>query len=440
MPRPVTAQDCGSDQHPGGEPYSRFPDQTMDQIPTHVPNHNSKSGYHSGSSRDEEVCHVSTRNRHEQVDMQVVDNSMLIPYKLSCHVCNDKEIRSKTVHCSDQDETNTAEYETSSTVQTSIRPGVFQMDQTLNEYPPGLRLKHTPGEPWPVSGKSRWLTSSTCKCDTSQPREVGNLFDDQNRDAHREKCEHRVKCLNNHVEALLIAMSSLTRAKMASFIPEELTVDQIEQLKVSPEDSASAKDLESPDAEGISYDPKALKQLPDERIAQLEKNFQHVLGADYDRRKYSIFFDENLRQSDCLSVTLDGCEDFYEVVIQTITGLAKQELPISTRIMAILTKTNYGSQAAEAGPAGPDVESWTQPPACWSRFMSICHEVYLVVEAELVQTWMQLARWFDELPHPFLSWLNLRIHYNYSQFIGQEVKNRSQDASSMQQLTKPCMQ
>ena len=56
------------------------------------------------------------------------------------------------------------------------------------------------------------------------------------------------------MEALLIVMSSLTRAKMASFIPEELTVDQIEQLKVSPEDSASAKDLKSPDAEGITYD------------------------------------------------------------------------------------------------------------------------------------------------------------------------------------------
>jgi hypothetical protein len=207
-------------------------------------------------------------------------------------------------------------------------------------------------------------------------------------------------CLIKHVEALLVVMSSLTRAKMASFIPEELTVDQIEQLKVSPEDSASAKDLKSPDDEGITYDKRALKELPDERIAQLEKDVQHVLGADYDRRKYSIFFDENLRKSDCLSVTLDGCEDFYEVVIQAITGLARQDLPISTRIMAILTKTNFGSHAAERGPAGPDVESDTQPPACWSRFMSICHEVYLVVEAELVQTWTQFARWFDELPTP----------------------------------------
>ena len=50
-------------------------------------------------------------------------------------------------------------------------------------------------------------------------------------------------------------------------------------------------------------------------------------------------------------MTLDGCEDFYEVVIQTITGLARQGLPISTRIMAILTKTKFGSQAAEGGPA-----------------------------------------------------------------------------------------
>ena len=117
MPRPVTAQDCGFVQHPGGEPYSRFTDQTLAQIPTHVPNHNSKSGYHSESSRDEEVCHVSTRNRHEQV-MQVVENSMLIPNKLSCHVCSTQRLeRTTSLDRSDQDETNTTEYEPSSKVQ-----------------------------------------------------------------------------------------------------------------------------------------------------------------------------------------------------------------------------------------------------------------------------------------------------------------------------------
>ena len=135
-----------------------------------------------------------------------------------------------------------------------------------------------------------------------------------------------------------------------------------------------------------------------------------MIGADYERRKYSIFLDVNLRKSDCLSVTLTGWEDFYEVVVQTVTGLARQGLPISTRIKAILAKTQFGLRSTESGPAPQDAECHTQPPACWSRFMSICHEVYLVVEAELVQTWTHLARWLDELSPPADPTNSIRCH------------------------------
>ena len=121
-----------------------------------------------------------------------------------------------------------------------------------------------------------------------------------------QTCEQRVICLIYHVEALLIAMSNLTRAKMASFIPEELTVDQIKQLMVSASDSDKATPLQSPDCEGITYPEGKHKELPDERVRQLDATRQAVIGAEYERRKYSIFFDENLRQSDRLSVTLKG--------------------------------------------------------------------------------------------------------------------------------------
>jgi hypothetical protein len=197
---------------------------------------------------------------------------------------------------------------------------------------------------------------------------------------------------------------------MASFIPEELTVDQIKQLTVSPLDSEMATPLQSPDCDNITYPEGKHKELPDDRVRQLDTIRQSVIGAEYERRKYSIFLDENLSQSDCLSVTRIGWEDFYEVVVQTVTGLARQGLPISTRIMATLTETQFGLRSTEDSPAVQGANFHAQPPACWSRFMSICHEVYLVVEAELVQTWTHLARWFDELSPPADPTDGIRCH------------------------------
>ena len=161
-------------------------------------------------------------------------------------------------------------------------------------------------------------------------------------DDHNANCEQRAECLIRHLEALLIAISNLTRAKMASYIPEELTVDEIKRLMVSPSDSKMATPLKSPDADGIDYPEGRYKELPDDRIEQLDKECQDVIGAEYERRKYSIFLDANLPKSDCLSVTLTGNEDFYEVVVRTITDLANQGLPISTRLKAVLAETRYG--------------------------------------------------------------------------------------------------
>ena len=229
MPRPVTAQDCGFDQHPGGEPYSRFPDQTMDQIPTHVPNHNSKSGYHSGSSRDEEVCHVSTRNRHEQV-MEVVQKLYAYPSKLSCHTCGTPQ----TDELSLDGEHNGGGVQTVNNNEPSPGPGVFQVTDPPDVYPRELGRPPPTVEPWPRLGRSRWLPTGPGQ-DVTQPSPTRLPLQDA---AHKETCEQRIMSLIYHVEALLIAMSNLTRAKMASFIPEELPVDQIKQLMVSPPDSA----------------------------------------------------------------------------------------------------------------------------------------------------------------------------------------------------------
>ena len=409
MPRPVTAHDCGSDQHPGGDPHSRFLDQTMDQIPTHVMNHNSKSGYHSGSSRDEEVCHVSTRNRHEQV-MEVVTKFMLTPRELNCHTCGKPQ--KDELNC--DGEYNGGEDQNVNNNEPSPGPGVFQVTDPPDAYPRELGRPPPTVEPWSRLGRSRWLLTGLGS-DMTQPSPTRLPLQDA---AHKETCEQRIMSLIYHVESLLIAMSNLTRAKMASFIPEELPVDQIQRLMVSPRDSVNATALASPDCENITYPEGKHKELPDERVRQLDATRRAVIGAEYERRKYSIFFDGNLRQSDRLSVTLKDWEDFYDVVVQTVTDLATKGFPFSARIMAALTESQFGLQSANDGPAAQGAEDhpqpptcWcTQPPICWSRFMLICHEVYLVLETELVQTWTHLARWFDELPPPDDPVQNLRCY------------------------------
>ena len=77
MPAPqlVTTQDLGLVKHPGGDPYNRFTAQSSAQTPKLVPNNDDKSGYRSDLSRDEAVCHGSTRNRHEQ-PMEVFNKSL----------------------------------------------------------------------------------------------------------------------------------------------------------------------------------------------------------------------------------------------------------------------------------------------------------------------------------------------------------------------------
>ena len=112
-PRLVTTQDLGFVRHPGGEPYNRFTEQSLAQTPTLVPNHDSKSGYHSDSSRDEEVCHVSTRNRHEQ-QMEAFDEK--------CHVCAPETRKTQLVL---EDNDGSARGPTQSDKEPLIPPGVF---------------------------------------------------------------------------------------------------------------------------------------------------------------------------------------------------------------------------------------------------------------------------------------------------------------------------
>ena len=76
----------------------------------------------------------------------------------------------------------------------------------------------------------------------------------------------------------------------------------------------------------------------------------------------------------------------------------------------MLAETRYGLRAAEYGTIARVAEYHVQPPACWSRFMSICHEVYLVIEAELVQTWTHLARLLDEFALPAGPTDSIRCH------------------------------
>ena len=139
------------------------------------------------------------------------------------------------------------------------------------------------------------------------------------------------------------------------------------------------------------------------RIAQLDKVCQDVIGAGYERRKYSAFVKEdpaNLLDSDRMSVTRKGNKDFYNTVVRTITDLSDQGLPISTRLKSVLAESRYGLRAAEYCTTPDPNRYHVQPPACWSRFMSICHEVYLVIEAEVVQTWTHLAGLLDEFAVP----------------------------------------
>ena len=160
------------------------------------------------------------------------------------------------------------------------------------------------------------MPNGTSECNPTQPRGTVPLPQDYD---HNAKYERRAECLIRHLEALLIAISNLTRAKMASYIPEELTVDKIRRLMVSPSDSRQATPITSPDADGIVYPEGRYKELYDDRIEQLDKEVQAVIGAEYERRKYSVFLDANLPQSDCMSVTLTENEDFYEIVISLVS-------------------------------------------------------------------------------------------------------------------------
>ena len=125
-PRLVTTQDLGFVRHPGGEPYNRFTEQSLAQTPTIVPNHDSKSGYRSDSSRDEEVCHVSTRNRHEQ-PMEVFMKSLYDSTK-RCHTCLPHEKREQLVL---EDNDGSARGPTQSDKEPSIPPGVFRWGNPL---------------------------------------------------------------------------------------------------------------------------------------------------------------------------------------------------------------------------------------------------------------------------------------------------------------------
>jgi hypothetical protein len=76
----------------------------------------------------------------------------------------------------------------------------------------------------------------------------------------------------------------------------------------------------------------------------------------------------------------------------------------------VLAETQYGLQAAEYCTIPNPNRHRVQPPICWSRFMSICHEVYLVIEAEVVETWTHLAILLDEVSIPSGLMNRIRCH------------------------------
>ena len=178
--------------------------------------------------------------------MEVVTKTIFDPNK-SCHVCSQTENRGQLVFVGND---GSVQGQAPSAEETSVYAGVFQETDRPGVYPNGLNLRQPNVEPWSGSVTSRWLPTGTGKCDSTQPRGTDPLPQD---DEQLAKCEQRAVCLIRHLEALLIAISNLTRAKMASYIPEELTVDEIERLMVSPSDSDTATPLGSPDAEGIRY-------------------------------------------------------------------------------------------------------------------------------------------------------------------------------------------
>ena len=142
-------------------------------------------------------------------------------------------------------------------------------------------------------------------------------------------------------------MSNLTRAKMASYIPGELTVEDIRWLMVTPSDSEKATPEKWVDGNGTVHYSRLDRELSTKRIEQLDKKFQAVIGADYERRRYSVFLDMDFPESDRMSVTLKGNEAFYDLVMMTITDLASQELPVSTRLRSVFSDTQYGLRATE---------------------------------------------------------------------------------------------
>ena len=175
-----------------------------------------------------------------------------------CHVCTPRNRKDQLVL---EDDGGSARGSTQSDKETSIPPGVFQMGEKTGVYPEGSNVPFSKEEPWSGSGNSRWMPNGTSECNSTQPRGTAPLPQDYD---HNAKYERRAEYLIRHLEALLIAISNLTRAKMASYIPEELTVDEIKRLMVSPSDSKRATPIKSPDTDGIKYPEGQYKELSDD--------------------------------------------------------------------------------------------------------------------------------------------------------------------------------
>jgi hypothetical protein len=173
-----------------------------------------------------------------------------------------------------EDNDGSARGPTQSDKEPLIPPGVFQMGQTPDVYPEGLNRPLSKEEPWSGSDTSRWMPNGTSKSNSTQTRGTAPLTPEDN---HTAQHERRAECLIKHLEALLIAISNLTRAKMASYIPEHLTDDKIRRLMVSAEDSRNAIPIQSPHTEGVVSSEGRFKELTDERIAQLDKVCQDVI-------------------------------------------------------------------------------------------------------------------------------------------------------------------
>ena len=148
---------------------------------TLVPNHEAKLGYRSDSSRDEEVCHVSTRNRHEQ-PMEVFNRS-LHDSSRRCHICTPYNQRAQLAL---EDDDGSARGPTQSDKEIAIPPGVFQMGKPPGVYPEGLNVPFSKEKPWSGSGNSRWMPNGTSECNSTQPRGTVPLPQDNDHDAEYE--------------------------------------------------------------------------------------------------------------------------------------------------------------------------------------------------------------------------------------------------------------